>query len=248
VNAAGVAIYAPLRATPREEHERLFQTNYWGVVNGCLVAARALEAQGGAMITVGSVVSDLGTPILGAYAASKHAAKGFVDSLRIELLAAKVPISVSLILPGGIASPLAEHAANHLGHAAKIPPPVYAPEDVAAAVLYCAVHPRREMVVGGVAALQRLGHALAPHLVDRISTWMIPLLGDRHRPAPMLDNLRSPQNVGHERSPFEPVVLRSAYTAAARHGWSLAAGAVGVGLVLFSLRRRRSPLARRPGA
>src|SRR5579875_2331699 len=29
-NIAGVAIYADLLHTPRAEHERLFQTNYWG--------------------------------------------------------------------------------------------------------------------------------------------------------------------------------------------------------------------------
>lgn len=85
VNVAGVGIYAPLLDTPLHEHERLFRTNYWGVVNASRAAIKHLR--GGAFITVASVVADFGTPLRGAYAASKHAIKGYIDCLRVELLA-----------------------------------------------------------------------------------------------------------------------------------------------------------------
>jgi short-subunit dehydrogenase len=203
INAAGVAIYAPLLETPRAEHEQLFRTNYWGVVNGCTIATERLKPQGGAIITVGSVVSQIGTPVLGAYAASKHAVKGYLDSLRIELLAAGQPIRVTLILPSGIGSPLAEHAANHMGKAARVPPPAYTPDAVAAAILHAAVHPRREIVVGGVGRLQIAGAALCPNLVDRMSTWIIPWLSDNRRSAPPGDNLFSSFSHVEERSQSE---------------------------------------------
>ena len=244
-NIAGVAIYAPILKTPRADHERLFQTNYWGVVNAASVAIPHLEAASGTLITVGSVVSDIGTPVLGAYAASKHAVKGFIDSLRIELLAAHSKVTVTLIKPSGIASPLAQNAANYLGKAAKVPPPAYAPEDVALAILHCAVHPRREMIVGGVGALQLLGHAFMPHVVDRVSTWIIPLLGDPRRAPPGRNNLFTPNSDGSERSPFERLVLRSVHASASRRRlWAVPL--VVLGALWFMRPARRRYLVPRP--
>lgn len=212
VNVAGVAIYAALLETPLAEHERLFRTNYWGVVHGANAALGHLRQRGGAFITVGSVVSTIGTPILGSYAASKHAVKGYIDSLRIELLAARAPVSVTLIKPSGIGTPLAEHARNHMAHAAKVPPPAYAPDVVAEAILYAASHPVREVVVGGAGALQTLGGLIAPSLMDRISALIIPLLQDPRRRPPRDSNLDAMSRGNEERSQHEWMLGGSLYT------------------------------------
>ena len=170
VNNAGVAIYAQLGDTPLDEHERLFRTNYFGVVNGCQAAIPLLKG-GGALITVGSITSDLPTPILSAYAASKHAAKAYVEALRMELHADGLPIAVTLIKPSGIDTPIGQHAANHgdgkgMQGEALVPPPVYAPELVADAILYAAEHVRRDITVGGVGRLQVLVGQHFPWLID----------------------------------------------------------------------------------
>src|SRR5439155_12240450 len=81
VSDAGVAIYGKLVDIPPADHEQLFRTNYFGAVNSALVAIPHLRDAGGAIIFIGSIASELPSPILGAYAASKHAVKGFVDSL-----------------------------------------------------------------------------------------------------------------------------------------------------------------------
>jgi short-subunit dehydrogenase len=242
---AGVAIYAPLLETPDEEHARLFRTNYWGVVNAARTAVPILSRQGGAFVVVGSVVSDLGTPILGAYAASKHAAKGYLDSLRIELIAQQAPVSVTLVKPSGIASPLAEHAANHMDTAARVPPPAYSPELVADAILHAAQHPRREIVVGGVGALQILGERMAPHLLDKVSSLITPLLKDGGRPPEPGDNLWAPEPDGAEGSARQHGRRVSGYTAATLHRpASLALGALSMGALSvavaagLALRRR----------
>jgi NAD(P)-dependent dehydrogenase (short-subunit alcohol dehydrogenase family) len=91
----------------------LFQTNYFGVVHGCCVAVPHLKESGGALITLGSIASDLPPTALGAYAASKHAIKAYVETLRMELHADDVPIAATLIKPSGIDTPIAQHAANH---------------------------------------------------------------------------------------------------------------------------------------
>ena len=95
VNNAGTAIYGKLIDTPLDEHEQLFRTNYFGAVHGALTAVEHLREKGGAIITVGSIASELPSPILSAYSASKHAAKGFVDALRMELTADALSIAIT---------------------------------------------------------------------------------------------------------------------------------------------------------
>jgi len=237
INVAGVAIYAPLLETPIAEHERLFRTNYWGVVHAARIAVPLLRANGGAFVTVGSIASDLGSPILGAYAASKHALKGFIDSLRIELIAERAPISVTLIKPSGIGTPLAEHAANYMGAAAKVPPPAYSPEVVARAILHTVQHPRRELTVGGAGIVQTLVAAHSPRLADWISSFVPPLLKDGRRPANASNNLEGPGDDGETRSPHEPSKPFSLYTGAALNP-GLALGLVGaLGLAALAVTR-----------
>jgi short-subunit dehydrogenase len=243
VNAAGVGIYAPLLATPLHEHKRLFETNYWGVVNASRAAIKHLRR--GAFITVASVVADFGSPLLGAYSASKHAIKGYIDSLRIELLAERVPISVTLIKPSGIATPFAEHAATHVPNAAKIPPPAYSPDIVAKAILFAAEHPRREITVGGVGALQIAGARVLPKLADYISAWFKRYLTDRTRRPSGTHNLFTAGTGGRERSYRERALAQSLYTDATLK-WgrgtkliALALGAIGLAYIT-RMRRRRS--------
>ena len=99
VNNAGVSIYGKIEDVTVEDHRKLFDTNYWGVVYGSLAAAKHLKGRGGALINVGSVLSDRAVPIQGTYCASKHAVKGFTDAFRMELEHDGAPISVTLIKP-----------------------------------------------------------------------------------------------------------------------------------------------------
>ena len=54
VNNAGVSIYGKIEEVTIEDAERLFKTNYWGVVNGSLTALEYLKRNGGTLINVGS--------------------------------------------------------------------------------------------------------------------------------------------------------------------------------------------------
>lgn len=96
VNNAGVSIYGPVLDQSLEDQRRLFDTNYWGVVHGSMVACAHLRKRGGTLINVGSVLSDVAIPIQGTYCATKHAVKGYTDALRLELEEDGAPISVSL--------------------------------------------------------------------------------------------------------------------------------------------------------
>lgn len=169
VNNAGVSVYGRLLEVSDEDNRRLFETNFWGVVHGSQMAAMHLRNHGGAIINIGSVLSDMGIPMQGMYSATKHAVKGFTDSLRLELEEEGAPVSVTLIKPAGINTPYPDHAKNYTNHKLTLPPPVYEPEEVAKAILYAATHHKRDVMVGGGGKLMSITNKLAPGLMDTSS-------------------------------------------------------------------------------
>lgn len=240
VNCAGVTIYGRLLDTPGDEHAQLFRTNYFGVVHGCLAAVPQLKEHGGALITVASVAADMPTPLMGAYAASKHAVKGYVETLRAELIQEGAPVSVTLVKPSGIATPIADHAANHLGGRAMVPPPVYDPAIVADAILACAVTPRREITIGGGGKAQALLAEHAPPLFDRLAAAASASFVDLSDAQPEPHNLFGPARDGAERSEKQSGRSVSVYTAAARRpaATALAIGALAGGAAWLAAGRR----------
>lgn len=169
-NCAGVGVYSKLEDVSDEDHERVFKTNYWGVVFGSLEALKHLKNKktGGVIINQGSIVSDMPAPILGTYVATKHAMKGFTDSLREELIEEGSPVHISLIKPSGIHTPFGEHAKNDLDAASVVPPPLYAPEVVAQAVLNVAEKPVRDVIVGGSGRGMTWLQKSMPNIADKI--------------------------------------------------------------------------------
>ena len=170
VNDAGVSIYGRLDEVSDEDNRRLFDTNFWGVVYGSLAALPHLKRQGGALINVGSEVSDAVVPLQGMYSASKHAVKGFTDALRVEIEEIdEAPVSITLIQPTAVNTPYPTHARNYMDKEAKLPTPQIDPEKVAEAILKAAVKPERDVKVGATAVINTLTAKLAPGLGDKMS-------------------------------------------------------------------------------
>lgn len=237
VNNAGTSIYGRLTDVPLDEHRRLFDVNYWGIVHGSLVAARELRERGGAIVNLGSVLSDRAIPLQGAYCATKHAVKAFTDALRMELEEEGAPISVSLVKPATIGTPFYDHARSHLAHAPRPVPPVYAPEIVADAILACAERPLRSVYAGGMAAAIALGNVVAPALTDAVMERTMFAAQESDRPPLRADNLDAPlDRDGGERGRHYAgrVVERSAYTAAATSPAFSTLAVVGAGLALYA--------------
>jgi short-subunit dehydrogenase len=242
VNNAGVSIYGRLSETPVEDMRRLFETNFWGTVYGSLVAVEHLRRRGGALVNVGSTLSDRAIPIQGAYCASKHAVKGFTDALRMELEEEGAPVSVSLVKPATIDTPYTKHARNLLDVEPGLPPPAYAPEVVAEAILHCAETPARDVYAGGAAKALSLAGKYAPRLTDKaMETFMFdaqrqdkPSRAERHR------GLYEPSGELEERGGEAGLVLESSlYTKASIHPLLTGALVVGAGLTAAALLRAR---------
>jgi short-subunit dehydrogenase len=170
VNNAGLAIYGRLDQVSDADSRRLFDINFWGVVNGSLVALPLLKRNGGALINVGSEVSEAFVPILGMYSASKHAVKGFTDALRVEVeYVDEAPVAVTLIQPTAVDTPFDEHARNYLDKEAKLPSNQIDPEEVADAILKAAVKPTRDVRVGGMSKLNTFVARNLPGVADRMT-------------------------------------------------------------------------------
>jgi NAD(P)-dependent dehydrogenase (short-subunit alcohol dehydrogenase family) len=219
VNNAGVSIFGRLEDVGLMDARRLFETNYWGVVHGTLAALPHLKAAGGTLINVGSILSDTGYPLQGHYTASKHAVKGFTDSLRLELEHEGAPVSVTLIQPASIDTPYPQHAKSYLGVEPRLQPPVYAPEVVARAILRSAEHPERTVLVGGGAKVFDTIERFAPRLGDRFKEATSFSAQHSERPAGRHDTLFGPRpGDSRVRGQHEGHVSRSsAYTGVRLH-------------------------------
>lgn len=191
VNNAGVVIFAQLNELPDDEHRRLFETNYWGMVYGSLAAVEHFRHRpdGGTLINVASINAEMPVPILGAYSASKAAVKAFSDVLRMELIHQKIPVKVSIIMPSGISTPISDHGRSHLGNRGKVMPPLYDAEVVADAIMVAARRPVRNITVGETGLMSVFAWKLLPQLMDRVVSWMLPKVQSSDQPALPTDNL-----------------------------------------------------------
>lgn len=240
VNNAGVSIYGKLDEVPLADKRRLFDTNFWGVVHGCRTAVKHLRQRGGALINIGSIVSDRAIPLQGIYSASKHAVLGYTDALRMELEHDRVPIAVSLVKPSAIDTPYLDHARNYMSQAPNFPPPVYEPDLVAHAILRCAERPTREITVGGGGRMMALMGRVAPRTMDRyMEAAMFRQQQDPDRAVDHEDSLYAPSRDGLARGPYTGHVMRSsAYTSTILSGVTRALPLVAAGLALAAGARR----------
>ena len=252
VNDASVSILARLDQVSIEEHRRVFDVGYFGLVDGSMAALRHLRTKGGAIINVGSILSNRAVPLQGPYSAMKAAVMGFTDSLRMEIEMAELPVSLTLIKPSATDTPYTEHARNKLGAPASPPPPpsvLYDPELVAKAICFAAQHPRRSLTVGGAGLLLTALAPLQPRMSDLFLEEMLDedgQTGDQPPEPDARDNLFEPRADGRTHSNLDHGVRKqSLYLEAQMHPVATAAivgGAAalaGAGAWLLSREKRR---------
>jgi len=241
VNNAGIGLYGRLEDVAMADKRRLFEVNFWAVVNGCKVAVRTMRQQGGgAIINIGSVESERALPLHGVYAASKHALKAYTDALRMELEAEAVPIAVTLVKPASINTPFTEHARNYMNEEAEYMPPVYAPEEVARAILRCAESPTRDVIVGGSGKVISVMEKVAPRTMDMYLQRVGFTAQKKNEPVHTGDALYSAGPGGERRGRTTHAVMeRSSYTRAAMSDVARLMPAIAVGALVAGAVRSR---------
>jgi NAD(P)-dependent dehydrogenase (short-subunit alcohol dehydrogenase family) len=193
VNNAGIACSSPLEIIPLDVFRMQFEVNVFGPLAITQALLPLLRQGRGRVVNMSSMSGRVTMPMLGAYAASKHALESLSDALRIELAPWGIPVSV--IEPGAIATPIWTRSAvaskkclekipeesvglyAQLIHAmtrisAKAGEGAIPPERVARAVEHALTvkRPRTRYLVGRDAKL--MAYLMQP-LPDRLRDWII---------------------------------------------------------------------------
>ncbi len=166
VSNAAVSAYATFKEQPLEDLRQILEINFMGQVHCAKAALPYLEESAGALVCVGSTLSDRGVPLQAAYCASKHALKGWLDGLRVELLKEGSKVRLTLIKPSSINTPLFNKAKTQMGVMPQPIPPIYEPELAVEAILRAAEGNERDVFVGGAGKALSVAERISPKLVD----------------------------------------------------------------------------------
>jgi NAD(P)-dependent dehydrogenase (short-subunit alcohol dehydrogenase family)/uncharacterized protein YndB with AHSA1/START domain len=158
VTSAASIAFGRFAETDAEDFDATVDTVLGGTIDTIREALPHLERSRGAIVAVGSIAARMPLPGMSAYTTSKHGLVGFLDTVRIELEESGSSVTLSLLNPGAVDTPLWSNLESATGLLPPEPPhpAVYSPESVAEAVLSVIRHPRDELTAGGVARAQIL--------------------------------------------------------------------------------------------
>jgi short-subunit dehydrogenase len=151
--------------------ERIMRVNYMGAVYCTRHALPYLRQARGLVVGIASLAGLTGVPTRTGYSASKHAMRGFFDSLRIELDGSGV--DVCMIYPGFVATGIRENATGPGGEAIRVDPVArenaMTVEECTRQVVAAIEGRRREVVMTARGKMGLWLKLIAPGLVDRIA-------------------------------------------------------------------------------
>ena len=165
---AGMAGYGPFDELTPADFDRTVAVTFTGAADTVRAALPHLERSGGTIVATVSVAGKVPLPRLAPYVAAKHALRGCLGSLRIELRSRGSNVRVCMVHPGPIDTPYYPHATSATGYQPKALRSTYTPGSVAQALVECAVRPRAEVTVGSAAAALSVASAVARPLSDLI--------------------------------------------------------------------------------
>jgi NAD(P)-dependent dehydrogenase (short-subunit alcohol dehydrogenase family) len=166
VHSAQVMAYGRIEDVPREVYETVVDTALHGTANVARVVLPVFRAQhAGHLVVVNSLLGNITAPTMGSYATAKWGQLGLVRTLQLETRD-EPGISISIVQPGGVNTPIYSQAASWTGHTGRPPLPVYSPFRVARRVLSTLDRPRRVVQAGVLNHVITAGFRLVPGLFD----------------------------------------------------------------------------------
>ncbi len=115
INNAGVVHGGDLLGMDLGDFERVIDIDFWGVVNGTKAFLPHLVAAGGNLVNISSLFGLVPVPSQSAYVAAKYAVRGFTESVRMEMLVARLPVAVTCVHPGGVKTAIARNGTSNPG-------------------------------------------------------------------------------------------------------------------------------------
>src|SRR3954468_20564226 len=177
-NNAGLAQVATVEDTGYADLQRIMAVNFWGVVHGTKeFLPYLIESGDGHLVTISSVLGIVAVPHMAGYAATKFAVRGFTEGLRAELLAARRPVKVTCVHPGGIRTPIVQHAETGPGEDRRAIERRFrrvamsSPRSAARAVLRGVARGKPRVLVGPDAYGMDMAHRLIGARYERLAAW-----------------------------------------------------------------------------
>ncbi len=168
VHSAGLSAIGRFEDHDLATHRRVMDVTHFGVVALTLAALPLLRAAGGRVVLIGSVAGF--APVLGRppYVAAKHAVTGLLETIRPELAAQGVAVTVCH--PTFVTGGMAEAAGRAQGHVRVTSGEELTPDDVAAALLAGVARGRELVLVGRTARLAWVVSRHLPRTYRRVMT------------------------------------------------------------------------------
>ncbi len=168
VNNAMTTVFAPFMEIEPDEFRRVTEVTYLGVVWGTRAALRRMQPRDrGSIVYVGSALAYRGIPLQSAYCGSKHAIKGFFESVRTELLHDGSNVKLSIVELPALNTPQFEYSRTRMPKQPQPVPPIYQPEVAADAIAWAARSGEREVYVGAPTWKTIWGGRFVPGFADR---------------------------------------------------------------------------------
>lgn len=245
VNSAMATVFAPIEQVSPAEFKRVTEVTYLGFVYGTMAALERMRRRdSGVIVQVGSALAYRSIPLQSAYCGAKHAARGFTDSLRSELIHERSRVHISMVQMPALNTPQFDWCLSRMPRRSQPVPPIFQPEVGAEAIVWAATHRRRELYVGLPSLQTIVFNKLFPGLADRLAAWLAwdGQMTRELQPSTAPSNLFSPVKgsrsahgrfdaVAHHRS---PVLWLSQ-----NRGWLGAAVLAGAGLAAALVLRSR---------
>lgn len=169
VNDAMVTVLSPVMQMTPEEIRRVTDVTYLGSVWGTMAALRRMVPRDrGQVIQVGSALAYRSIPLQSAYCGAKHAIRGFVDSLRSELIHDGSNVQLTMVQLPAMNTPQFSWCRTRLPKHPQPVPPIFEPEVAARAIADSIGYRRREVFVAWSSTKAILGQKLAPGFVDHL--------------------------------------------------------------------------------
>src|SRR5215204_5527975 len=167
VNNAMTTVFAPFDEIEPDEFRRVTEVTYLGIVWGTRAALRRMKPRDrGSIVMVGSALAYRGIPLQSAYCGSKHAIKGFFESVRSELLHDGSEVRLSIVELPAVNTPQFDHCRTRMPKQPQPMPPIYQPEVAADAIAWAARSGEREVYVGAPTWKTIWGERIAPGIAD----------------------------------------------------------------------------------
>ncbi len=122
VNSAGILLPAKFEEMDPEDLEKMLDVNLLGTVHTMQAVLPLMRKAGrGSIVNIASLAGRRGMSPLGGYCATKFAVTGLSEAVRTELFGSG--ITVSLVMPGLVDTPMATDAARKSAQGFEKPPP-----------------------------------------------------------------------------------------------------------------------------